>query len=266
MRIFDVLLNIRQSRLFELSVAALIVVSAVTVGVHSYDLDSATIHLLQRLDYVITLIFIAELLLRFVTEPSGKRLRSFFGSGWNVFDLIIVSLSLIPIPENDTYIVFRLLRVFRLMRIITLIPDLKLLVNSFFRSLPKIGYLALLIFIVTYLYAAVGVTLFGSIDPKSWGDIGKALLTLFMIMTLEGWADVMNQASAAYSQAWIYFVSYVVLSSFAFLNLLIGVIVQVVDQEQALGKQQLSEKDSVEEKIERIRGELDALCLLLKNK
>ena len=132
--------NVRSNRVFESIVILVIVFSAVMVGINSYDLDPRLISIILVVDFGITLFFLIELTVRFLGE-SNK--REFFKSGWNIFDTMIVSISLIPIDESELVFLGRLIRIFRVLRMISIIPELRLLVNSLLRALPQLGYVAL---------------------------------------------------------------------------------------------------------------------------
>jgi voltage-gated sodium channel len=113
------------------------------------------------------------------------------------------------------------------------IPELRVLLNSLLKALPQLGYVALLMFIIVYIYAAVGTTFFVSINPTLWGDIAISMLTLFRVMTFEDWTDVMYETMTVYPLSWIYYLSFIFLNAFAFLNMLIGTVVNVMEKESS---------------------------------
>lgn len=228
--LLDLLVRLRFSRYFEAFVVAVILVGAVSAGLKTFPFASNFEWVFASLDVGITIIFCVELALRFVATDK-PRARSFFKDGWNLFDSLIVAISLVPLNNGELVLVARILRVFRLMRLISFIPELRLLVNSFISVIPKLGYLCLLIFILFYLYATVGATVFSSINPELWGDVSLSMLTLFRVMTLEAWTDVMYETMEVYPWSWAYFVSFIVLTAFAFLNMLIGIVVKVIEEE-----------------------------------
>ena len=123
-------------------------------------------------------------------------LRRFFRQGWNVFDFVIVTASLIPVEESQMALLGRLLRIFRVLRLVSMVPELRMLLNSLLKALPQLGYVILLMFIIFYIYAAIGATLFEAINPTLWGDIAIAMLTLFRVMTFEDWTGWVQQAWA----------------------------------------------------------------------
>ena len=121
------LYNLKESRIFQFVVISIIILNAITIGVNTYDLSELTKLAINYLDYSITIFFVIEIIIRFVGEP--KKLQ-FFKSGWNVFDTLIVLISLIPIPNNSSFLLLRLLRVFRVLRIISVVPELKKIIEA----------------------------------------------------------------------------------------------------------------------------------------
>ena len=220
----------RSNRLFELFIILVIIASALLIGVKTYQLPSWVKPLFDGLDLLITLIFLVEISIRFLGEPQK---RAFFRNGWNVFDTLIVFISLIPIDDTDSALVARLVRVFRVLRMVSIVPELRLLLNSIISALPRLGYVAALIFIIFYIYAAAGSLFFDRINPELWGNISIAMLTLFRVMTFEDWTDVMYETMDVYSWSWIFYLTFIFLTTFAFLNMVIGIVVSVLDEEQS---------------------------------
>ena len=220
----------RSNRLFELFIILVIIASALLIGVKTYQLPSWVKPLIEGLDLLITLIFLVEISIRFLGEPQK---RAFFRNGWNVFDTLIVFISLIPIDDTDSALVARLVRVFRVLRMVSIVPELSLLLNSIIAALPRLGYVAALIFIIFYIYAAAGSLFFDRINPELWGNISIAMLTLFRVMTFEDWTDVMYETMDVYSWSWIFYLTFIFLTTFAFLNMVIGIVVSVLEEEQS---------------------------------
>jgi len=220
----------RSNRLFELFIILVIIASALLIGVKTYQLPSWVKPLIDGLDLLITLIFLVEISIRFLGEPQK---RAFFRNGWNVFDTLIVFISLIPIDDTDSALVARLVRVFRVLRMVSIVPELRLLLNSIISALPRLGYVAALIFIIFYIYAAAGSLFFDRINPELWGNISIAMLTLFRVMTFEDWTDVMYETMDVYSWSWIFYLTFIFLTTFAFLNMVIGIVVSVLEEEQS---------------------------------
>ena len=221
-------LNIRSHKAFELFVVIVIVFSAVLIGAKTYPIPEQVLTLMVWLDWGITLVFLIEIVIRFLGE---ERKRDFFKSGWNIFDTVIVVVSLIPIDNSDLALVGRLVRIFRVLRMVSIIPELRLLLNSLLKALPQLGYVILLMFIIFYIYAAIGTTFFARINPQLWGDIAISMLTLFRVMTFEDWTDVMYETMEHYSLSWLFYITFIFFTAFAFLNMVIGILVGVLEEE-----------------------------------
>lgn len=222
------IIGMRHNKLFEVFIIFVIMMSAVLVGVKTYELPPWILHTFVFLDGVITLIFLFEISIRFI---ACEKRSAFFRDPWNVFDTLIVLISLIPLDDSEVVLVARLVRVFRVLRMISIIPELRILMNSFFKALPRLGYVMALMFIIFYIYAAFGSLFFEKINPVLWGDIAISLLTLFRVMTFEGWTDILYETMAVYPLSWIYFISFIFLTTFAFLNMVIGIMVSVLEEE-----------------------------------
>ena len=135
--------------------------------------------------------------------------------------------------------------------------------NSVIKELPQLGYVMLLMFIIFYIYAAIGTTFFASINPSLWGDIAISLLTLFRVMTFEDWTDVMYETMTVYSLSWFYYLTFIFFTAFAFLNMVIGIVVNVLEQERQL-EADLLNKDSEEPTLSELKQELAEIKALLQ--
>jgi voltage-gated sodium channel len=247
-------LRLRNNKIFELFVVSIIILSALLIGAKTYNIPDGIMHLVKWLDFAITIIFLVEITVRFIAEENKKR---FFHSAWNVFDTLIVIVSLIPIDDSEMALIGRLVRIFRVLRMVSIIPELRLLLNSLLRALPQLGYVLLLMFIIFYIYAAVGATFFSEINPVLWGDISISLLTLFRVMTFEDWTDVMYETMDVYPLSWIFYLTFIFLTAFAFLNMVIGIVVNVLEDENAKEKAAQDEADgkiSMDDLAEEIRS------------
>jgi voltage-gated sodium channel len=225
------LYKIKESRIFQFVVISIIILNAITIGVNTYDLSELTKKLINYLDYSITIFFVIEIIIRFIGEPNKK---NFFKSGWNIFDSTIVLISLIPIPNNSSFLLLRLLRVFRVLRIISVIPELKKIIEALLNSVKRVFYVSLLLFIILYIYATIGSILFSEDIPERWSDLGVSMITLFQVLTLSSWEQVMLPLQDIYWWAWIYFFSFIIICGITMLNLLIAVLVDVVINQKKL--------------------------------
>jgi voltage-gated sodium channel len=253
-------LRLRSNKIFELFVVSIIIMSALVIGAKTYDIPSEVLWVVGFLDLFITLIFLFEIVIRFIADENKKH---FFKSGWNVFDTLIVVVSLIPIENSELALVGRLVRIFRVLRMISIIPELRLLLNSLLKAMPQLGYVVLLMFIIFYIYAAIGSTFFAQINPELWGDISISMLTLFRVMTFEDWTDVMYETMTVYGFSWIYYITFIFLTAFAFLNMVIGIVVSVLEEENAK-EQAIKDKANGKLTIEDLSQQIEELKLLLK--
>ena len=216
------------NKAFEFFIMFVIMASALTVGAKTYDIDPTVLQILNWLDLGITIIFLIEISIRFM---AARPHYNFFRNGWNLFDTAIVVMSLVPIENSDMALVARLVRVFRVLRMVSIVPELRMLLNSLITALPRLGYVMALMFIIFYIYAAMGSLFFENINPVLWGDISISMLTLFRVMTFEDWTDVMYETMAVYPLSWLFYISFIFLTAFAFLNMIIGIVVNVLEEE-----------------------------------
>ncbi len=218
--------EIKDDRRFQSIVISIILLSSLLVGFQTYEISNNYINIVIILDYFVTIFFLFELLVRFLGE---KKKALFFNDRWNLFDTIIVLASLIPVTGSSV-LILRLLRIFRVLRIISIIPELKELVEALLQSLARCGYVMLILFIILYIYAAIGSILFSTDDPARWADLGISMLTLVQVMTLSSWETVMLLMQALHPWAFIYFISFVFITAIVLLNLVIAVLVDVVSK------------------------------------
>jgi voltage-gated sodium channel len=221
-------IQLRENKIFETFVILVIVVSALMIGAKTYPIPESATKILRLFDIGITLFFLAEIVIRIVAEHSLKR---FFSRAWNVFDFLIVTASLVPIEDSEAALLGRLLRVFRVLRLVSIIPELRILLNAFVTAIPRMGYVSLLMFIIFYIYAAIGSMFFHSINPTLWGNIAVSMLTLFRIATFEDWTDVMYETMEIFPLSWIFYLSFIFIVAFVFLNMMIGIVLETLQQE-----------------------------------
>ena len=225
------LFKLKEGRIFQFIVISIIILNAITIGVTTYDLSEFTKKAINYLDYLITVFFVIEIIIRFAGEP--KKLE-FFKSGWNIFDTLIVLISLIPIPNNSSFLLLRLLRVFRVLRLISVVPELKKIIEALLTSVKRVFYVGVLLFIILYIYATIGSILFSIDIPERWSDVGIAMITLFQVLTLSSWEQVLLPLQEIYWWAWIYFFSFIIICGITMLNLLIAILVDVVINQKKL--------------------------------
>lgn len=254
--------SLRSNKVFEIAVISIIVVSALLIGATTYDESNRFERLIYWLDWFVTVFFLIEIIIRLMSE---KRLINFFKKGWNVFDFIIVLASLVPMNYADLVLLARLLRVFRVLRLVSMVPELRVLISALVKSLPRMGYVALLMFIIFYIYGAIGSFLFEEVNEKLWGNISLAMLTLFQVATFESWATaVLYPTMEYYPYSWIYFLTFIFLNAFVFLNMMIGIVLDVMQKESALYEIETGEGEAAEihwmrENMQILRDQMDRI-------
>ncbi|CAA6819760.1 MAG: Unknown protein [uncultured Sulfurovum sp.] len=239
------------NKYFEFFMMSIIILSAMLVGIDTFELDPFYQEIIFTLDQMITIIFVMEIIMRI---SAYEKPLAFFKDGWNIFDFIIVAASLIPVAGNESTVA-RLLRIFRVLRLITILPELKGILNALFKSAKSIGYVMVLMFIIFYIYAVMGTIFFEDAKSGSWKDLGVALLTLFQIMTFEGWTDIMYESMETHPYSWVFYVSFIVLTAYTFLNMIIGIIIETLNDEHKKDKlqEEQNEKELLKELVEQNR-------------
>ncbi|MGM0987838.1 MAG: ion transporter [Pseudomonadota bacterium] len=261
--------RLRAHKAFELTVIAIIVVSALLIGAKTYEEEVSPFQQwLLVMDVAVTVFFLVEILIRMAAE---KRLRDFFRKGWNIFDFLIVTASLIPLDDSEMVLLARLLRIFRVLRLVSMIPELRMLMAALFKSIPRMGYVALLMFIIFYIYAALGSFLFAEVDDFLWGNISIAMLTLFRIATFEDWTDVMYATQEVYAWSWIYYLTFIFLTAFIFLNMMIGIVLDVMQKESVQmeiesGQGEAAELHGLRSDVRELRDQLSRMEALLERR
>ena len=221
------LTKIKDHSLFQISVTTVILFSSLMVGISTYNFEGTLVRILVISDIFVTVFFVIEISIRFFAE---KNKLNFFKDGWNIFDSVIVISSLIPAGAGSSVMVLRLLRLARLLRVISFIPELRFVIEALIESLKKSVYVLILIFILLYIYGVAGVILFESVEGGRFESLGEAIITLIQIMTLSSWETVMLPIVEIYPMSWMYFISFVVLSSIIVLNLFVAILVDVVSE------------------------------------
>lgn len=216
-----------EHKVFQRSVIALIVFNAITLGLETSPRMMAE-HgtLLHLLDRVALAAFVVELLLRVYAHG-----WSFFRDPWSIFDTLVVGVALVPAAGPLS--VLRTLRVLRVLRLVSAVPSMRRVVSGLLRAVPGMASVASLLALVIFVAGVMATKLFGQISPDYFGDLGTSLFTLFQIMTGEAWPDIARAVMAQAPLAWIFFVVYILISSFAVLNLFIAVVVSGMEDSVA---------------------------------
>ena len=180
-------------------------------------------------------VFIAELLTRIASY--WPRPWDFFRNGWNIFDFVVVGATFVPgVAENSTLL--RLARLLRVVRIVRVLPDLRVLLVGVWRSVPPLASIAAVTAMILFVYGMVGWILFADDLPEQWGNVGRAMLTLFVMLTLEDFPVYMDEAMDVHRWAWIYFVSFILLAAFIVINVLIAIVVNAMEEARELERRQ----------------------------
>ncbi len=242
--------SIADSKAFQNFVTIAILVAGVLVGIATYPEFSARHEfILEVLNKVVLVIFIIEILVKLIAE--GNKPWRYFLDAWNVFDFIIVAAAFLPFGGSSVAIL-RLLRLLRVLKLIKALPKLQMLVGALLKSIPSMGYVSILLLLLFYIYAVAGVFFFGENDPTHFADLQTSMLSLFRVVTLEDWTDIMyinmfGCANYGYDGTMdicvnsignpagsvIFFVSFVLIGTMIFLNLFIGVIMNGMDEAKA---------------------------------
>lgn len=226
------------SAAFHRAIMALILFNGIVMGLETSPALVASMSAAFRAaNLAVQSIFVLEIAARIVAH--GRRPLGFFRSGWNVFDFLVVALSLLP-AAGSLATLARLARVLRVGRLVSGMPELRLIIGTMLRSIPSLGHVVVLLALLMYVYGVIGYQLFAQVDPEHWGGLGRAVQTLFVIITLEGWVDIMKTSSEATPWAWVYYVSFIVVAVFVVINLFIAVVInnlEKVRQEDLDGQQ-----------------------------
>lgn len=218
---------ITDARWFALTVFGVILANAALLGIETYPgLVSEWRHWLRLAEHACLVAFTVEILIRLAAH--ADRPRDFAKDPWNLFDLAVVLCAFLPVVRENTT-VLRLLRLARVLRTARFLPQLRVVLVAVARSLP--GTLSFLLVggLVLYVYAMVGWVFFGRHDPEHYGSIGRAVLTLFLLMTLDGIGDAVHTGLEISRWSLLYYASYVLLASFVLVNVLIGVVLTSLD-------------------------------------
>jgi voltage-gated sodium channel len=251
-----------ESRRFQRAVIVVIVVNAITLGLETSTHISAAAHVFLRIaDRTALALFVVELALRLYGYG-----WKFFRDPWNVFDFVVIGISVVP--ATGPFSVLRALRVLRVLRLMTAVPAMKRVVGALLAAVPGLASIAALLSLILYVAAVMATQMFRHAAPQYFDDMGSSLFTLFQTMTGEGWPDVARVVMREQPIAWIFFVVYIVISTFAVLNLFIAVIVSgmeqgvtddIVEAEEKHAADQRAADQQLLTEIQALRAEVAAL-------
>lgn len=242
--------RLTRHRTFQALVFFFILLSAIVVGLETYPgLVSRYHEIMAFTDRLIIIFFTLEISLKILSH--GNKPWQYFADPWNVFDFVVVAICLIPAKDTHFFAVLRILRILRILRMISFFPKLRLLIGALLKSIPSMGYVILLLTLLFFVYAIIGVFVFGPADPLHFSDLHHAMITLFKVLTLEGWTDIMNlhiygnapegTIQIVSAMPFFYFASFILIGAMIIMNLFIGVIMNSMEESQKEVERELQE-------------------------
>lgn len=245
---------------FNIFIIAVVIFNSIILGLETIFFQKNTA-VFVTLNEICLAIFVFEMLIKIVAWRTD-----FFKNPWNLFDLIIIIVCLIPFPQTS---ILRALRVLKVFRILSAFHKTKRIINALINSLPSMVSILSLLFLFFYIYSILCTHLFGKSFPEYFGSFGDSLFSLFQVMTLESWSEsIVRPIMAVYPYAGVVFISFIFISSYCILNLVIGIIVTAM-QEEALDNQQCLEKEAnfrseTALELDEIKTKLNELTEMLK--
>ncbi|WP_394619432.1 ion transporter [Lentzea sp. JNUCC 0626] len=244
---------------FNKVITVVILVNAITLGAETSPALLASFgDVLHAIDRLALAVFVVELGLRF--SAYGK---DFFRDPWNWFDTAVVAVTLLP-TASGAFSVLRALRVMRVLRLVSVVPSMRRVVSALLTALPGMASITALLALVLYVSAVIATKLFSGVAPDYFGDLGDSLFTLFQVMTGEAWSEVARQVMAEQPFAWIFFVGYLVVTSFTVLNLFIAVAVsamqnQMSEEHAEHDREEMAATMEILTEVRRLRADVEAL-------
>jgi voltage-gated sodium channel len=255
------------SAVFHDLVIAVIILNAVVLGLEtSQQIMQSVGGRIRAANWAIQAIFVFEIAVRILAH--WPRPSAFFRGGWNLFDFLVVAAAFLPVGGGFATI-GRLLRLLRVTRLVSVFPQLRLIISTMLLSIPSMGHVVLLLSLLLYVYGIAGFYLFREVDPQHWGSLGAALLSLFQVVTLEGWADMQRVILPHKPWAWIFFASFIVVAVFVVINLFIAVVInnleKAKEEERRAADTDAPEHDLLA-RVAALKKEMDALEAALRSR
>ncbi|MFC7535152.1 ion transporter [Actinoplanes sp. GCM10030250] len=247
--------RITEARAFEVIIVTLIGANAIVLGLETYEHLGAAAPVLHAMEYFFRAVFVIEIVMRILAY--GNRPQDFFKHGWNVFDFIVIALAFFPGLHGDSP-ALRVIRIARVLRLVRFSPGLRTIVTALLRSLPGVGGFLALALVTLYVYGMAGWLIFGSSQPEEYGNIGRAVLTLFVLLSLETLPDLITQGLELSRWTLVYYVSYVLITVNLLLNILIAVIVNSMEEARRL---EMTEHLATDEDGDGIPDEIDRIMI-----
>ena len=263
MQLNNLLKNFIESKPINVFITFVILINAITLGLEtSEELVTKIGKILIYIDNIALTIFVIELLIKLFVYR-----LSFFKNGWNVFDFIIVTIALIP--TSGPLSILRAFRIFRALRLLSVVPSMKKVIQAMFYAIPGIASVGTIILLIFYISSVLVTNFFGNKFEDWFGSIGESMYSLFQIMTLESWSmGIVRPVMEEYPYAWAFFVPFILVTTFAVLNLFIGIIVDAM-QNQTIEDENKNNQNSqinLEKKVLSIENELKEIKEILKKK
>jgi voltage-gated sodium channel len=259
--------RLSNSKLFHDFIIGVILLNAVILGLETSQ--SVMLHsgrALHALNWIVQIIFVFEITVRILAF--WPKPMSYFRGGWNAFDFFVVAAAFLPVNGNFATIA-RLLRLLRVTRLVSVFPQLRLIISTMLLSIPSMGHVVLLLSLLLYVYGITGFYLFREADPQHWGSLGSALLSLFQVVTVEGWPDMQRELLPHKPFAWLFFASFIVVAVFVVINLFIAVVINNLEkakEEERLASDAIAPNHQILARIVALRKELDQLETILRTK
>jgi voltage-gated sodium channel len=239
-----------ESDAFQRTIVGVIIFNAITLGLETSESIMAEVgDLLHALDRTVLVIFIVELSLR-AYGHRGKLLRD----PWSVFDIAVVGVSLVPASGGLS--VLRALRILRALRLVSAVPGMKRVVSGLLSAIPAMMSIIMLLGLVLYVGAVLATEMYGPSTPEHFGHLGRSLFTLFQVMTGEAWPDIAAKVLPVHPGAWLFFVIFILVSTFVVLNLFTAVVVSAMEPEH---KAEMQIETTVLEELRALRAEVAEL-------
>jgi voltage-gated sodium channel len=246
------------SKEYEFAITAVILFNALVLALETFPAIAGSYgRQIEWLNNLILFIFAVEIGLKILCFG-----REFWRQGWNWFDLSVVLIA--ALPASQAFSALRVLRAVRLLRLVAVVPSLRRVVDGFLQAIPSLGSVVILLLLLLYVFSIMGTKMFGTSHPELFGTLGESAFSLFTVMTLEGWPDLAREVMTAHPWAWLFFIVFIMLSSWTILNLFIGVIVDSMqahthEREEAMEMQGLRNQQLMMAELTEIRRELSAL-------
>lgn len=254
--------GIVEHRFFQWFILAVIVFNSVIFGLQTSQLAMAKCgRLLGVLDQVCLAIFVIELVLKLIVYN-----WRFPRDAWNIFDFLVVSVSFVP--DMGMLSSARILRVLRVFKLISGVRQMRVILSAIMKAIPGIAWSGILLLLFYYVYGIIGTVLFGKAFPDWFGSLGASVYSLFQIMTLESWSmGIARPVIAVFPLAWIYFVSYILITSFVVMNIVVGIVLNSINESSSEdGESANDDTASIEAEFEKLKNQVQAVEQLIKNK